>query len=218
MVKSIINVKGVPRYAGVVGGNWYGRQRKTRNHGYDVIVGGELFTDCPITLANVTLNPKPISWAPDATSFFPLVGCLPYGRKTSLRKVRTLWHCSRLRSVALYYDWSWWYRQGNRPLQQYLGFTAGRWLWSVQADLIAKFKEAGRWSRRWCMSRVTRLSRSVIYIIVCLSWTLPLITPLPTSPARQKCRRELKLANAAVRHADASAWCCCADAKNTRRS
>ncbi len=34
----------------------------------------------------------------------------------------------------------------NRPLQQYLGFTAGRWLWSVEhkADsLIAKFKEAG---------------------------------------------------------------------------
>ena len=33
-----------------------------------------------------------------------------------------------------------------RPLQQYLGFTAGRWLWSVEhkADsLIAKFKEAG---------------------------------------------------------------------------
>ena len=34
----------------------------------------------------------------------------------------------------------------NRPLQQYLGFTAGRWLWSFEhkADsLIAKFKEAG---------------------------------------------------------------------------
>ena len=35
---------GVPRYAGVVGGTDNGRQ-KTRNHGYDVIVGGELFTD-----------------------------------------------------------------------------------------------------------------------------------------------------------------------------
>ena len=29
-----------------------GRQ-KTRNHGYDVIVGGELFTDYLITLANL---------------------------------------------------------------------------------------------------------------------------------------------------------------------
>ena len=50
--------KGVPRYAGVVGGTDNGRQ-KTRNHGYDVIVGGELFTDYsdhPRKL--VTLNPK----------------------------------------------------------------------------------------------------------------------------------------------------------------
>ena len=30
-----------------------GRQ-KTRNHGYDVIVGGELFTGTPITLANLS--------------------------------------------------------------------------------------------------------------------------------------------------------------------
>ena len=51
-----------------------GRQ-KTRNHGYDVIVGGELFTDYsdhPRKL--VTLNPKLKSTAPDATSFFPVGG------------------------------------------------------------------------------------------------------------------------------------------------
>ena len=51
-----------------------GRQ-KTRNHGYDVIVGGELFTDYsdhPRKL--VTLNPKQISRRPDATSFFPVGG------------------------------------------------------------------------------------------------------------------------------------------------
>ena len=29
-------------------------RRKTRNHGYDVIVGGELFTDYSITLANLS--------------------------------------------------------------------------------------------------------------------------------------------------------------------
>ena len=53
-----ITIKRVPRYAGVVGGTDNGRQ-KTRNHGYDVIVGGELFTDYsdhPRKL--VTLNPK----------------------------------------------------------------------------------------------------------------------------------------------------------------
>ena len=53
--------------------------RRKPNHGYDVIVGGELFTDYsdhPRKL--VTLNPKLKSTnAPDATSFFPLVGCLP---------------------------------------------------------------------------------------------------------------------------------------------
>ena len=82
-----------------------GRQ-KTRNHGYDVIVGGELFTDYsdhPRKL--VTLNPKLKStgagryqllsrwWMPTAKQL---------GLKASLRKVRTLWHCSRLRGVALY--------------------------------------------------------------------------------------------------------------------
>ena len=52
-----------------------GRQ-KTRNHGYDVIVGGELFTDYsdhPRKL--VTLNPKLKSTGADATSFFPVGGC-----------------------------------------------------------------------------------------------------------------------------------------------
>ena len=34
-----------------------GRQ-KTRNHGYDVIVGGELFTDYPITLQTCHAKPK----------------------------------------------------------------------------------------------------------------------------------------------------------------
>ena len=36
-----------------VGGTDNGRQ-KTGNHGYDVIVGGELFTDYLITLANLS--------------------------------------------------------------------------------------------------------------------------------------------------------------------
>ena len=53
-----------------------GGRQKTRNHGYDVIVGGELFTDYsdhPRKL--VTLNPKLKSTrAPDATNFFPVGG------------------------------------------------------------------------------------------------------------------------------------------------
>ena len=54
-----------------------GRQ-KTRNHGYDVIVGGELFTDYsdhPRKL--VTLNPKTqINRRRTLPASFPLVGCL----------------------------------------------------------------------------------------------------------------------------------------------
>ena len=54
-----------------------GRQ-KTRNHGYDVIVGGELFTDYsdhPRKL--VTLNPAQINRRRTLPASFPLVGCLP---------------------------------------------------------------------------------------------------------------------------------------------
>ena len=49
--------------------------QKTRNHGYDVIVGGELFTDYsdhPRKL--VTLNPKLKSTGAGHTSFFPVGG------------------------------------------------------------------------------------------------------------------------------------------------
>ena len=54
-----------------------GRQ-KTRNHGYDVIVYGELFTDYsdhPRKL--VTLNPTQINRRRTLPASFPLVGCLP---------------------------------------------------------------------------------------------------------------------------------------------
>ena len=112
-----------------------GRQ-KTRNHGYDVIVGGELFTDYsdhPRKL--VTLNPKLKS---TGAGRYQLLSCWwsayrkQLARKTSLRKVRTLWHCRiKERGALPVIDRG--AVMGNRPLQQYLGFTAGRWLWSVRA-------------------------------------------------------------------------------------
>ena len=61
-----------------------GRQ-KTRNHGYDVIVGGELFTDYsdhPRKL--VTLNPKLKSAGAGHTSFFP-VGGITYRKQLGLK-------------------------------------------------------------------------------------------------------------------------------------
>ena len=79
--------------------------QKTRNHGYDVIVGGELFHQItPITSQTCHAKLKTQINRRRTLPAFSCCGCLPgsLAWKTSLRKVRTLWHCSRLRSVALY--------------------------------------------------------------------------------------------------------------------
>ena len=95
MGKSIINVRRSSICWRGRSGTDNGRQ-KTRNHGYDVIVGGELFTDYsdhPRKL--VTLNPNSNQQAPDATSFFSrwwMAYRKQLGLKDFLRKVRTLWH------------------------------------------------------------------------------------------------------------------------------
>ena len=89
----------------VVGGTDNGRQ-KTRNHGYDVIVGGELFTDYsdhPRKL--VTLNPKLKSTGAGRyqllSCWWDGVYCKQLGLKDFSPKSRGRQHCSRLRSVAL---------------------------------------------------------------------------------------------------------------------
>ena len=105
-----------------------GRQ-KTRNHGYDVIVGGGLFTDYsdhPHKL--VTLNQNSNQQAPglwllsrwwDAyRKQLGLKGSPKSRDAVALQQIKERWRFA--------YDWSWWYPSGNRPLQQYLGFTAGR--------------------------------------------------------------------------------------------
>ena len=81
-----------------------GRQ-KTRNHGYDVIVGGEPFTDYSDHLSQ-TCHAKPKLKSTGAGRY-QLLSCwwMPPQAAWPERlspKVRTLWHCSRLRSVALY--------------------------------------------------------------------------------------------------------------------
>ena len=54
-----------------------GRQ-KTRNHGYDVIVGGELFTDySDHSLQTCHAKPKTQIRRRTLPASFPLVGCLP---------------------------------------------------------------------------------------------------------------------------------------------
>ena len=57
-----------------------GRQ-KTRNHGYDVIVGGELFADYSVTHGKLVTKPKTqINRRRTLPASFPLVGCLPRQR------------------------------------------------------------------------------------------------------------------------------------------
>ena len=77
-----------------------GRQ-KTRNHGYDVIVGGELFTVTPITLANLSAKPKTQINRRRTLLLSRWWDAYGNGLKTSLRKVRTLWHCQQIGRGAL---------------------------------------------------------------------------------------------------------------------
>ena len=92
-------------------------------------------------------------------------------------KSGTLWHCRSQGAWRFTYDWSWWYPSGNRPLQQYLGFTAGALVMvSSSIRLTAWLQNSKKWrngQRDWCMSRVTAIiSALVICIIVCLSWAV----------------------------------------------
>ena len=170
---------------------------KTRNHGYDVIVG-ELFTDYsdhPRKL--VTLNLKLKSTG--AGRYQLLSRWWDAYRKQQLkdfsRKVRTLWHCTlELRSVALYYDWSWWYPSGSRPFAAISGLTAGAGYGQFehkgwQPD--CKIQRSGPNSPERLMYEQgihPIISALVITIIVCLSWAVNHYRdlPLPTKPSATK--------------------------------
>ena len=149
---------------------------------------------------------------------FPLVGCLPqaaWPERLLSEKVGTLWHCSRLRSVALYMI-----DRGdivdNRPLQQYLGFCRALVMVSSSIRLttwFAKFKEAGGTVREidvWAESpRLSPLWLSASSSACHGLLIITVITPLPTKPsARQKCQRTEAGERGNYWHADASAWCC----------
>ena len=89
---------------------WRGRRelitdvRKLGNHGYDVIVGGELFTDYSITLLAVTLNPKLKSTGAGRYQLLSVGGMPPQAAwpERLLRKSQDAVALQPLRSVALY--------------------------------------------------------------------------------------------------------------------
>ena len=93
------------------------------------------------------------------------------------------------------------YPSGNRPLQQYLGFTAGRWLCQFEhkADsLTANSKKRAERSERLMYEQSHRdYLRLAICIIVCLSWavnhyrdnantTKPSATKMPRTEAGER--------------------------------
>ena len=200
-----------------------GRQ-KTRNHGYDVIVGGELFTDYSDHPRKLVTNPKLKSTGADATSFFPLVDVTASSLawKTSLRKVRTLQYCSRLASVALLPKTLFVVisvRQSTVAAISGL-HRAGRWQWSVRrraGQPDCKTVEAGGTVREidvWAESpRLSPLwlsaSSSACHGLLIITVT----TPLSAKPSKTKCQRTEAGERGNYWHADASAWCCCARCK-----
>ena len=129
--------KAFPRYAGVVGGTDNGRQ-KTRNHGYDVIVGGELFTDYSDHLPQ-TCHAKPktqINRRRTLPASFPLVGCLPQAAylkdfspksqdAVALQQIKERGALPMIDRGDI--------RQAIDRCSNIWASPAGRWLWSVRA-------------------------------------------------------------------------------------
>ena len=204
-----------------------GRQ-KTRNHGYDVIVEKAIYW--LLRSPSQTCHAKPktqINRRRTLPASFPLVGCLPQaaGLKDFSPKVRTLWHCSRLRSVALYL----WLivvisvRQSTvAAIWASLPGVYGQFEhYRLTAD--CKIQRSGRNGQRdWCMSRVT----AIISVMASASSSachglliITVITPLPTKPSATKMPERTEAGERGnYWHADASAWCCCARCKIHRRS
>ena len=120
-------------------------------------------------------KPKPNQQAPDATSFFPVAGCLPQAawseRLLSESQDAVALQQIKERGALPMIDR---YPSGNRPLQQYLGLLpgAGYGQFEYVDSLIAKFKEAGGTVREIDEQSHRDYLRSVICIIVCLSWAV----------------------------------------------
>ena len=184
-----------------------GRQ-KTRNHGYDVIVGGELFTDYsdhPRKL--VTLNPKLKS---TGAGRYQLLSCWwdAYRKQLGLKDFSP----KSQDAVALQQI----KERGALPMidrgdiRQAIDRCSNIWAslpgagygqFEHKADsLIAKFKEAGGTVREIDEQSHRDYLRLVICIIVCLSWAVNHYrdNAITYKAQRDKNARELKLANAAI--------------------
>ena len=111
------------------------------------------------------------------------------------------------------------YLSGNRPLQQYLGFTAVL-LYCLSIRLTAwrqNSKKRAERSERLTYEQSHRdYLRSGYLIIVRLSWAVNHYRDNAITykkPSATKCQRTEAGERGNYWHADASAWCCCARCK-----
>ena len=210
----------------MVGGTDNGRQ-KTRNHGYDVIVGGELFTDYSITSETCHAKPKTqINRRRTLPASFPLVGCLPQtlGLKDFSRKSQDAVALQQIKE------------RGALPMidrgdiRQAIDRCSNIWAslpgagygqFEHKADsLIAKVKQAERSERLMYEQSHRDYLALVICIIVCLSWAVNHYrdNAITYKAQRDKNARELKLANAAVLTCRCVSVMLLRSMQNTRRS
>ena len=156
-----------------------------------------LFTDYSDHLCDCHAKPKTQINRRRTLQTLPLVGCLPQAAiQTSLRKVRTLWHCSRLRSVALYLWLIVVISVRQSTVAAISGLHCRARLVAGQFDLgltawFAKFKEAGGTVREidvWAESpRLSPLWLSMHHPSACHGLLIiTVITPLPTKPSATK--------------------------------
>ena len=192
----------------MVGGELITDVQKTRNHGYDVIVGGELFTDYsdhPRKL--VTLNPKLKSTGAGRYQLLS-VGGMPTASSLAWRLLRKSQDAVALQQIK---------ERGALPMidrgdiRQAIDRCSNIWAslpgagygqFEHKADsLIAKLRSGRNGQRDWCMSRVTAIiSALVICIIVCLSWAVNHYrdNAITYKAQRDKNAEGMKLANAAI--------------------
>ena len=164
---------------------------------------------------------------PDATSFFP-VGGMPTASSLAWKHFSssqgTPWHCSRLRSVALYL----WLIVVISVRQSTVAAISGLHCRALvrtsehKADsLIAKFKEAGGTVREidvWAESpRLSPLWLSASSSACHGLLIITAITPLPTKPSATK-MPENWLANAAITDMQMRQRDVAVPMQNTRRS
>ena len=201
-----------------------GRQ-KTRNHGYDVIVGGAIYwlLRSPCNSLSLTLNSN--QQAPDATSFFPRWwGCSPPCQATERLSPKSQDAVAlQIKERALYL----WLivvitvRQSTVAAISGLHCRALLYCLEHKADsLIANSKKWAERSERLMYEQSHRdyLRSGYLHHRSPVMWPLidNVITPLPTKPSATKCWENWSWRTRAITGADASAWCCCARCKYTK--